>query len=84
MTNGEFEIFDVRQRIMVACRFSHQTVAYGGGLPFAFAFARGEYIVGGLLELVSSCFSIGDVLLFVLSCRVQRRGADVIGRWNFT
>ena len=52
---------------IVTCLFSHQTVACGGVLPFACAFALGEYIAGGLLELESTCFSIGYVLLFALS-----------------
>ena len=52
-------------------------------MPPAFAFAHGEYIAGGLLELESSRFSIGDVPLLALSYRVQSRGADVIGQWDF-
>ena len=48
------------------------------------AFALGDNISGELLELESSFFSNGGVLLFALSYRVQSRGGgDDIGRWDF-
>ena len=62
--------------------FSHQPVAFGAVLSFAFSFALREYLAGGLIELESSCFPVGDVLLLSLSCRVQSRGANDIGRWD--
>ena len=74
VANWEFEICHVRQHsnmliISPKCRI-------GGVLPFAFAL--GEYSSGALREYRSVFFPIGEVLLFVLSHRVQSRRADVI------
>ena len=48
VANGEFEIFHVRQHSNMPVISPNCCI--GGVLPFAFAFALGEYTAGGLLQ----------------------------------
>ena len=65
MDKWEFDIFHVNQDSNMLILSQNRCTRRRS--PFAFGFALGECISGGLLEWESICFSIRDVLLFICS-----------------
>ena len=76
MTNGKLEIFHVRQHGNMSILSPNWCIQRR--FLFAFAVARLEFLAEGLLKLHSSCFPLGNVLLFALSHKVQSRRAILL------